>query len=149
MNSQFYFFIDDYDLWLPKPNGYFILHPKFLGSPLQTKVYQNIDSSVKLLSRNLEKVDSKFHNEDFVMRLKMWRDWLRKKDNQVLRSFWNVGMDDLDLDEFDDDIFYKDWVRAKIDATDAIFKRIFIDFPQTQSIFKKVWQIKTLHPGKS
>ena len=90
----------------------------------------------------MEKVDSKFHNEDFVMRLKMWRDWLRKKDNQVLRSFWNVGMDDLDLDEFDDDIFYKDWVRAKIDATDAIFKRIFIDFPQTQSIFKKVWQIK-------
>ena len=81
----------------------------------------------------MEKVDSKFHNEDFVMRLKMWRDWLRKKDNQVLRSFWN---------EFDDDISYKDWVRAKIDATDAIFKRIFIDFPQTQSIFEKVWQIK-------
>ena len=83
------------------------MNSKFLGSPLQIELYQKIDSSVQLLSRNLEKVDSRFHNEDFVVRLKMWRDWLRMKDNPVLKRFWNVGMDDLDLDEIDEDIFYK------------------------------------------
>ena len=119
------------------------MHPKFLGSPLQTEVYQNIDSSVKLLSRNLEKVDdSKYHNENFIRRLKMWRDFLRKKDNVVLQSFWNVGMDDLDLDEIDDDIFFKDWVKVKINQTEAILKRIFIQNPQTHAIFKTLWQIK-------
>ena len=108
---------------MPKPEEYFILNPKFLGSPLQIELYQNIDSTVKLLSINLEKVDSKFHNEDLIMRLKMWRDWLRKKNNPVLQSFWNVGMDDLDLDEFDDYIFYKDWVTVKIGRIEAILKK--------------------------
>ena len=118
------------------------MNPKFLGSPLQTEVYRNIDSSVEILSKNLEKVDLKFHNENFILRLKMWRDWLRKKDNPVLQSFWNVGMDDLDLDEIDDDIFYKHWVRVKIDQTEAILKRIFTDNPQTHAIFKTLWPIK-------
>ena len=91
---------------------------------------------------NLEKVDLKFHNENFLMRLKMWRDWLRKKDNPVLQSFWNVGMDDLDLDEIDHDIFYKDWVKVKIDQAEAILRRIFMDNPQTHAIFKALWKFK-------
>ena len=72
----------------------------------------------------------------------MWRGWLRMKDNPVLKSFWNVGMDDVDLDEIDDDIFYKDWVREKIVQTEAILKRIYSENPKTHAIFKKLWENK-------
>ena len=72
----------------------------------------------------------------------MWRDWLRKKNNPVLQSFWNVGMDDLDLDEFDDYIFYEDWVTVKIGRIEAILKKYFLIIPKLMQFSRDSGKLK-------